>query len=178
LRTALVLGCDLTPDGTALGSQTISRLERGLRFAETSGYRLVVAAGHSPRHSKTLPTMAELMDTWLQARGYGEALVLCATQFRTKGEVVAFMALPEAGAIISDQVHLDRTRDLIARLYGSAIADSLCYIPTDGVAMSERARRLEPVKRFYIRHVPLFLDDVIWKTVTWVTVRMKLNLSY
>ncbi len=178
MPNALVLGGDLTPDGLALGPQSIIRLERGLRFASETGYQLVVAAGFSPRHRQQSVAMSVMMHAWLCAHGYRDAIVLTAKQFRTKGEVAVFMTLPEPGAIISDEIHLCRTCDMVVRLYGEAVAEQLLFVPTDTVAMTKRGQRLEPLKRFYIRHIPLALYDAAWHAVTWATVKFGINLSY
>jgi len=178
IRYALVLACDLTPDGTALGPQTILRLERGLRHAQSTGDRLVVAASYSPRHPQQPEPMAEMMATWLMERGYENVCVLRAPTFRTKGELAVFLSFPAAAVIISDPVHLTRTRALIERTHGRRVAERLEYIATDAPAMSRWGRRLEPVKLWYVRHIPLGIDDAVWRTVTWVTVRLKINLSY
>lgn len=177
-RYALVLACDLTPDGAALGPQTILRLERGLRHANETGDRLVVAATYSPRHPNQSEPMAELMATWLMERGCENVCVLRAPTFRTKGELAVFLSLPAASVIISDPVHLARTRALIERVHGPEVAERLEYVPTEAPAMSRWGQRLEPMKLWYVRHVPLSIDDAVWRTVTWVTVRLRINLSY
>jgi len=175
---ALVLACDLTPDGTGLGPQTILRLERGLQYTQQTGDRLVVAASWSPRHPHQPKAMAEMMAEWLSERGCVDVCVLRARTFRTKGETAAFLGLTDAVAIVSDPLHLVRTKALIARTHGRGVAERLRYVPTDAPAMSRWGQRLEPVKLWYVRHIPLAVDDVVWRTVTWVTVRLKINLSY
>lgn len=144
---ALVLACDLTPDGLELGPKTILRLRRGLAHALDTGDRLVVAASMSPRHPDQPKPMAEMMAEWLYTEGLQDVSVLRAPIFNTRGELRAFFTLSDAEVIISAPWHLRRTKLLVWQEWGRKQMRSLQYIPVPEHRMSAKERfLLEPLK--------------------------------
>ncbi len=174
----LVLACDLSSDGTQLGPHTIARLKRGLEYWKNTDEKLVLAASMSPRHPNQPHIMAVMMAQWLHEHGCVDVCILCAETFRTKGEVNEFLKLDGAKGIISDALHLKRTKALIRRTHGKRVAEQLLYICTEESAMTEKGARMEPLKLLYARYFPLWLDDATWRFVTWCTVKTGWNLSY
>ncbi len=85
----LVLGCDLSEDGSELGPMSIARLEFALKYANSLSMILVLAAGMSPRpqHGNQKKTMAMMMADWLSQKNFYDVLVLRANVFNTRGEL-------------------------------------------------------------------------------------------
>ena len=161
----------------ALGPQTVARLEHGLRFAAQKGCQLVVSAGYSPRHPRQPQSMAALMADWLVAHGAATPVVLEAKKFNTRGEL---RACEQAGfhprVIISDPLHLERTKILVRRMWGRSKAGLIEFEPTEAVAMTSRGQKLEPIKRAFL-YLPLWLQDGITFLLHETPLR-KVNLSY
>lgn len=175
--TALILGCDLTPDGIDIGPLTIARLVRALKHHEVTGEQLVVAAAWSPRHPKQKSTMANLMSKWLRENGYFDALVLEAKRFNTRGELQAWFASDRVcSSIISDPLHLRRTKIIVRKMKGKQFADSLSYVPTEETAMTAKGQMLEPLKRAFL-YLPFWAQDGVIYLLHNTPLR-KINLSY
>jgi len=175
--TALVLGCDLTPDGSDIGPLTIARLARALQHHKETGEQLVVAASWSPRHPKQKFTMANLMSGWLRENGYFDALVLEAKRFNTRGELQAWFASDRVcSSIISDPLHLRRTKIIVRKMKGKQFADLLVYVPTEAPAMTVKGQMLEPLKRAFL-YLPFWAQDGMIYLLHNTPLR-KINLSY
>ncbi|PIR95454.1 hypothetical protein COT93_02280 [Candidatus Falkowbacteria bacterium CG10_big_fil_rev_8_21_14_0_10_37_18] len=170
---ALILACDLTPDGTNLGPKTIARLERGLQHAQETGEQLVVAASWSPRHPQQSVTMAEMMALWLQEHSYTDTVVRNATRFNTRGELEASH---DVSSIISDPLHLRRVRIMVRKMYGRQKARDINYIPTDESGMTTKGRFLEPFKCGFL-YFPLWFQDGVIYLLHHTPLR-RINLSY
>ena len=175
--TAIVLGCDLTRDGSGIGPQTVARLVRALKHHEATGEQLVVAASWSPRHPLQNFTMATLMSQWLEKKGYLDALVLEAKRFNTRGELQAWFASDRVcSSIISDPLHLRRTKIIVRKMKGKQFADSLSYVPTEETAMTAKGQMLEPLKRAFL-YLPFWAQDGVIYLLHNTPLR-KINLSY
>ncbi|OGG88773.1 hypothetical protein A2592_03115 [Candidatus Kaiserbacteria bacterium RIFOXYD1_FULL_42_15] len=170
---ALILACDLTPDGTNLGQKTIARLERGLRHAQETGERLIVAASWSPRHPQQPSAMAEMMASWLKEHGYTDTVVRQATRFNTRGELDV---VPDVDSIISDPLHLKRVRIMIRQMYGRRKARDVNYVPTTETSMTAKGRLLEPFKCAFL-YMPLWFQDGVIYLLHHSPLR-RINLSY
>jgi len=118
---ALVLACDLTPEGE-LGTHTIARLERGLLWhKENPAATLVVTAGNSPYHPLLSITMAELMLEWLVRRHCYRVKVGLAPTFDTRGELLALQQIEAIRyVIISAWWHIPRVRLIARQVFGSS----------------------------------------------------------
>ena len=170
---ALILACDLTPDGTRLGPKSIARLERGLLHAQETGEQLVVAGSWSPRHPQQPVAMAEMMADWLRGRGYADTVVRHATRFNTRGELDV---VPDADSVISDSLHLKRVRIMIRQMYGRRKARDVNYVPTTETSMTTKGRMLEPLKCAFLFTPLWFQDGVIY--LLHRTPLRRINLSY
>ncbi|MFN3188099.1 MAG: YdcF family protein [Candidatus Paceibacteria bacterium] len=170
---ALILACDLTPDGTKLGPKTIARLERALQHVQETGERLVVAASWSPRHPQQSVSMAKMMAAWLQERGYAETVVREATRFNTRGELEVS---PDVSSIISDPLHLRRARIMVRRMYGCQKALDIKYVATEATTMTTKGRLLEPLKCAFL-YTPLWFQDGVTYLLHRTLLR-RINLSY
>jgi len=175
--TALVLGCDLTPDGADIGPMTIARLARALQHHEATGEQLVAAASWSPRHPKQKFTMANLMSNWLRENGYFDALALEVKLFNTRGELQAWFDSDRVcSSIISDPLHLRRTKIIVQKMKGKDLADRMNYVPTEAGAMTAKGRMLEPCKRAFL-YLPFWAQDGVIYLLHNTPLR-KINLSH
>lgn len=169
---ALVLACDLTPDGRQLGPRTILRLERAIEYVKKTGDFLVVAASRSPGHPMQPKPMASMMADWLREKGVFEICTLTAQTFNTRGELKAFFTLPETSAIISAPWHLRRVRLLVWQEKGWCFMRRLKYVSVPKNTMSTKERFvLEPLKFMYeglMLVTPAKYRVLIWKKVTGV----------
>lgn len=177
MEYALVLACDLTPDGQALGPATLARLQRGLTYARETGVRLVVAGSWSPRHPQQSKPMAEMMADWLVVQGQIDVCVLRARVFNTRGELSVACQLTSLQAIISDPLHLKRVKIILQRLKGCDYAESLEYVPTPETSMTDRGQSLELAKCAFVRYCPFWLQDVTIFLLHHTPLR-RINLSY
>lgn len=175
--TALVLGCELIPDGSDIGPQTVARLVRALKHHKATGEQLVVATSWSPRHPLQNITMATLMSQWLEKKGYCDALVLEAKRFNTRGELQAWFASDRVcSSIISDPLHLRRTKIIVRKMKGKDFADTMNYVPTEATAMTAKGQMLEPLKRAFL-YLPFWAQDGVIYLLHNTPLR-KINLSY
>ena len=156
----LVLGCDLSEDGSELGVVTVMRLQYALEFVSEYGGILVLAAGFSPRpwHTEQKVTMAQMMADWLAKRMFTAVVLRHASRFNTRGELEEFLSVKDAAGLISDASHVDRALKL-AKKINPRLAPQLRKISVPGGAMTEKGSRLEPVKNLY-SSLPLWVQDV------------------
>ena len=156
----LVLGCDLSEDGSELGVVTVMRLQYALEFVSECGGVLVLAAGFSPRpwHSEQKDTMAQMMADRLSQRMFSDVVVRQASRFNTRGELEEFLSIEGAAGIISDAHHVERAMKLAYKINPS-LALRLQKISVPGGAMTENGSRLEPLKNLY-SSLPLWVQDV------------------
>lgn len=153
-KSALVLAQDMNEGETDVGPRTIIRMEQALLHAHSTGERLVVAAGKDPRRLHQPRLMAEMMRDWLCKNGCDDVVALKnATLFNTEGEITAFFnpendnLVGERSSIISASWHLIRARDQVKTFFGSDIADGLNWVDVPKNIMTEKDRKLEPLKR-------------------------------
>lgn len=176
----LVLACDLTPDGLGLGPNTILRLERGVAHHRETSEPLLVAASWSPRHPNQPNLMGHMMNEWFFANGCSSVVTLLAKVFNTRGELLATNELSISKlTIISDELHLQRTKILVERMQRKGMLQSMVvvYKSTDKSAMTAKGAKLEPLKRFFIRRAPFWLQDVVIFVMHKTPVR-HFNASY
>ena len=144
---ALVLACDLLPDGSDIGPQTVLRLQRALQHWQETKEHLVVAASFSPAHPNQPTAMANMMCDWLKQHGCQDVVVLRAQMFNTRGETDAFFELQNANTIISAPWHLRRVKIQLISDYGRDFVSSLNFVSADEHKMSRKEKFvLEPLK--------------------------------
>lgn len=147
---ALVLACDLLPDGSDIGPKTILRLRRALLHWEETGDCLVIAASFSRNHPKQRTAMGNMMADWLHAHGCYDVVVLRALMFNTRGETDAFFELVGFKTIISASWHLRRVKIQLKSDFGSAFVKQLNFVSADAHQMSLKERFiLEPSKLIF-----------------------------
>lgn len=150
---ALVLACDLVSNGKRLGPKTIARLRAALKYQRATGVALVVAASFAPNFPEQRESMAQMMASWLYARGCRNICMLLAPEFNTRGELQAFFQLNTSGqrSIISADYQLRRTKLLVRQMYGRQVAESINYIVVEADKASTKEKYLlEPLKLIHV----------------------------
>jgi hypothetical protein len=147
----LVLACDLTDDGSALGWHTLARLEAAVSWQQRTGGVLVVAATRSPYHSDQTATMAVMMALWLREQGVTEVCVLDAATFNTRGELAAFMAVPaKSRTIISAWWHVPRVKVIVRQMFGAGRYRQTLFVSAWDDRPTPKQLVLEPVKYVHV----------------------------
>lgn len=179
---ALVLACDLLPDGSNIGPKTIMRLECALQHWELTGEHLVVAASFSPRHPYQAKRMSGMMADWLEEHGCTDVIIFQAEMFNTRGETDSFFTLDNARTIISAPWHLRRVKVQLLSDHDSDFVKALQFVPVEKNRMSMKEKFiLEPLKLgFELATIKCSRPtrDWMWTKVTKCSVVLGFNLSY
>ncbi len=150
----LVLGCDLSADGTALGPRTVGRLEVAILHYQLypGRFKLVVASSRSPYHPNQEKTLGQMMAEYLRSKGCLEVTVLPAKEFNTCGEISAFIEFlwerdEENGFIVSASFHLKRVEVMLRRMYPQVMLPKhIRYLPVLDEQPTRKDKLLEPLK--------------------------------
>jgi len=152
LHYIVVLGADLTEDGTALGETSKARCLKAEREWMQYGNlsRVVVSAQYHPTLSMP-KTMASLQAECLEGL---PVLQEVAPTFDTRGELSALPLSetvgPERLIVVTSWWHKPRAKLIMRQLYGRRYANSVSYV-TSGDNPSARQAVQEVLKHIHVR---------------------------
>jgi len=152
----------------------------GREYCVATGAIPIVAASYSPRHVHQPVAMSWMMEDWLHDYGARDTKVLVADMFNTRGELQALEQLNISHlTIISDFFHLERVDILVERMRFKKMlnVEHVTYIATPTSSLTARGRKLEGLKKSFIRFAPFWAQDKIMFLLHKTPLR-HINLSY